>query len=84
MYGEFSVNKEIKFFGFGKNVLSRDLLVSLWMYVLDDISLVPLFLSNVIGANKSIICLIERIAESTASLLKTLSYDLTTSTAASA
>lgn len=35
--------------------------------------LVPLFLSNVLGANKSLIGLIEGIAESTASLLKVFS-----------
>ncbi|MGB9715236.1 MAG: MFS transporter [Thermodesulfovibrionales bacterium] len=66
--------KKKKFFGFGKNVFVAGL-VSFFMDVSSEMiyPLVPLFLSNVLGVNKSIIGLIEGIAESTASLLKTFS-----------
>lgn len=68
------MNKERKFFGFGKNVFFAGL-VSFFMDVSSEMiyPLVPLFLANVIGVNKSIIGLIEGIAESTASLLKVFS-----------
>ena len=63
-----------KYFGFGKNVFVAGL-VSFFMDVSSEMiyPLVPLFLSNVLGVNKSIIGLIEGIAESTASLLKVFS-----------
>lgn len=63
-----------KFFGFGKNVFVAGL-VSFFMDVSSEMiyPLVPLFLSNVLGVNKSVIGLIEGIAESTASLLKVIS-----------
>jgi MFS family permease len=63
-----------KFFGFGKNVFIAGL-VSFFMDVSSEMiyPLVPLFLANVLGVNKSIIGLIEGIAESTASLLKVFS-----------
>ncbi len=62
------------FLGFGKNVFVTGL-VSFFMDVSSEMiyPLVPLFLSNVLGANKSLIGLIEGIAESTASLLKVFS-----------
>ena len=62
------------YFGFGKNVFVAGL-VSFFMDVSSEMiyPLVPLFLSNVLGVNKSIIGLIEGIAESTASLLKVFS-----------
>ncbi|WP_457552157.1 MFS transporter [Desulfobacula sp.] len=65
---------EKKFFGFGKNVTIAGL-VSFFMDVSSEMiyPLVPLFLANVIGVNKSVIGLIEGIAESTASLLKVFS-----------
>jgi MFS family permease len=68
------VNKEIKFFGFGRNVFVAGL-VSFFMDVSSEMiyPLVPLFLANVLGVNKSVIGLIEGVAESTASLLKTFS-----------
>jgi len=63
-----------KFFGFGKNVTVAGF-VSFFMDVSSEMiyPLVPLFLANVIGVNKSVIGLIEGIAESTASLLKVFS-----------
>jgi len=63
-----------KYFGFGRNVFIAGL-VSFFMDVSSEMiyPLVPLFLSNVLGVNKSIIGLIEGIAESTASLLKIFS-----------
>ena len=63
-----------KFFGFGKNVFVAGL-VSFFMDVSSEMiyPIVPLFLSNVLGVNKSVIGLIEGIAESTASLLKVFS-----------
>jgi len=65
---------EKKFFGFGKNVFVAGL-VSFFMDISSEMiyPLVPLFLSNVLGVNKSVIGLIEGIAESTASLLKVFS-----------
>ena len=68
------MNKEIRFFGFGKNVFVAGL-VSFFMDVSSEMiyPLVPLFLVNVFGVNKSVIGLIEGIAESTASLLKVFS-----------
>jgi MFS family permease len=63
-----------KFFGFGKNVTIAGL-VSFFMDVSSEMiyPLVPLFLANMLGVNKSVIGLIEGIAESTASLLKVFS-----------
>ena len=68
------MNKGIRFFGFGKNVFVAGL-VSFFMDVSSEMiyPLVPLFLANVLGVNKSVIGLIEGVAESTASLLKTFS-----------
>ncbi len=63
-----------RFFGFGKNVVVSGF-VSFFMDVSSEMiyPLVPLFLANILGANKSVIGLIEGIAESTASLLKVFS-----------
>jgi MFS family permease len=63
-----------KFLGFGKNVTVAGF-VSFFMDVSSEMiyPLVPLFLANVIGVNKSVIGLIEGIAEATASLLKVFS-----------
>jgi MFS family permease len=68
------MEKEKKIFGFGKNVTIAGL-VSFFMDVSSEMiyPLVPLFLANVLGVNKSVIGLIEGIAESTASLLKVFS-----------
>jgi MFS family permease len=68
------VIRKRKFFGFGKNVFVAGL-VSFFMDVSSEMiyPLVPLFLANVLGVNKSVIGLIEGIAESTASLLKVFS-----------
>ncbi len=65
---------ERKIFGFGKNVFVAGL-VSFFMDVSSEMiyPLVPLFLANVLGVNKSVVGLIEGIAESTASLLKVFS-----------
>lgn len=69
-----TMNKQRRFFGFGKNVFFTGL-VSFFMDVSSEMiyPLVPLFLANVLGVNKSLIGLIEGIAESTASLLKVFS-----------
>ncbi len=66
--------KDKRFFGFGRNVFVSGL-VSFFMDISSEMiyPLVPLFLANVLGINKSIIGLIEGIAESTASLLKVFS-----------
>ena len=63
-----------KYFGLGKNVFFTGL-VSFFMDVSSEMiyPLVPLFLANVLGVNKSMIGLIEGTAESTASLLKVFS-----------
>jgi MFS family permease len=63
-----------KFFGFGKNVTVAGL-VSFFMDISSEMiyPLVPLFLANVLGVNKSVIGLIEGIAEATASMLKVFS-----------
>ena len=68
------MEKEKKIFGFGKNVTIAGL-VSFFMDISSEMiyPLVPLFLANVLGVNKSVIGLIEGIAESTASLLKVFS-----------
>lgn len=68
------MEKRKDFLGLGKNVFVTGL-VSFFMDVSSEMiyPLVPLFLSNVLGANKSLIGLIEGIAESTASLLKVFS-----------
>lgn len=69
-----AVSRERTFFGFGRNVFFTGL-VSFFMDVSSEMiyPLVPLFLANVLGINKSLIGLIEGIAESTASLLKVFS-----------
>ena len=61
-------------FGINKNVLSLGL-VSLFTDISSQMifPLIPLFLSNVLGAGKGIIGLIEGVAESTASVLKVFS-----------
>lgn len=68
------LKQEKTFFGFGKNVFFTGL-VSFFMDVSSKMiyPLVPLFLANVLGVNKSMIGLIEGLAESTASLLKIFS-----------
>jgi MFS family permease len=68
------VEKDRKFFGFGRNVFFAAV-VSFFMDVSSEMiyPLIPLFLSNILGINKSVIGLIEGIAESTASLLKVFS-----------
>lgn len=68
------MKKNRNYFGFGKNVFVTGL-VSFFMDVSSEMiyPLVPIFLSNVLGVNKSVIGLIEGIAESTASLLKVFS-----------
>ena len=62
------------YFGLGRNVFAAGL-VSFFMDVSSEMvyPLVPLFLANVLGVNKSVIGLIEGIAESTSSLLKVFS-----------
>jgi len=66
--------KFIGYFGLERNVFAAGL-VSFFMDVSSEMvyPLVPLFLANVLGVNKSVIGLIEGIAESTASLLKVFS-----------
>src|SRR4030065_119199 len=68
------MKKRKKVFGFGRNVFFAGL-VSFFMDISSEMiyPLVPLFLANVFGVNKSVIGLIEGIAESTASLLKVFS-----------
>jgi len=68
------LKKEKTYFGFTKNVFFTGL-VSFFMDVSSEMiyPLVPLFLANVLGVNKSMIGLIEGLAESTASLLKVFS-----------
>src|SRR4030043_958975 len=68
------MKKRKKLFGFGRNVFVAGL-VSFFMDVSSEMvyPLVPLFLANFLGVNKSIIGLIEGVAESTASLLKVFS-----------
>ncbi len=63
-----------RYFGFSKNVAVAGF-VSFFMDISSEMiyPLVPLFLANVLGVNKSVIGLIEGIAESTASLLKVFS-----------
>ncbi len=64
----------MNFFGLKKNVFFAGV-VSFFMDVSSEMiyPLVPLFLANVLGVNKSFIGLIEGVAESTASLLKAFS-----------
>jgi MFS family permease len=68
------MNKESNLFGFQRNVFFAGL-VSFFMDVSSEMiyPLVPLFLANALGVNKSVIGLIEGVAESTASLLKVFS-----------
>ena len=62
------------FHGFGRNVYAAGF-VSLFMDISSEMvySLVPLFLANSLGVNKSIIGFIEGVAESTASVLRAFS-----------
>ncbi len=73
-HAEVLMKENRKFFGFGKNVTITGL-VSFFMDISSEMiyPLVPLFLANVLGVNKSVIGLIEGVAESTASLLKVFS-----------
>jgi MFS family permease len=66
--------KDRRHFGFGKNVGVAGL-VSFFMDISSEMiyPIVPLFLANVLRVDKSVIGLIEGIAESTASLLKVFS-----------
>jgi MFS family permease len=68
------MKRERAFFGLDKNVFFAGM-VSFFMDVSSEMiyPLVPLFLANALGINKSLIGLIEGIAESTASLLKVFS-----------
>ncbi len=68
------MKKEGSFFGLSRNVFFTGL-VSFFMDVSSEMiyPLVPLFLAGVLGVNKSVIGLIEGIAESVASLLKVFS-----------
>jgi len=68
------MKRQKTFFGLHKNVFSAGL-ASFCMDVSSEMiyPLVPLFLANVLGVNKSVIGLIEGIAEATASLLKVFS-----------
>jgi|GEM_PF-3113160 len=63
-----------KILGFEKNVFFTGL-VSFFMDINSEMvyPLVPLFLANTLGVNKSVIGLIEGVAEATASLLKVFS-----------
>ncbi|MEI6692342.1 MAG: MFS transporter [Chlorobium sp.] len=63
-----------KFFGLGNNVFYTGL-VSFFMDVSSEMiyPLLPLYLANMLGVNKSLIGLIEGTAESTASLIKVFS-----------
>lgn len=65
---------EKKIFGFGRNIFFTGL-VSFCMDMSSEMiyPLIPLFLANSLGVNKSMIGLIEGLAESTASLLKVFS-----------
>src|SRR3990172_6000089 len=64
----------MKFFSLGRNVYVAGF-VSLLMDISSEMvcPLLPLFLSSVLGVNKSVIGLIEGIAESTASVLRVFS-----------
>jgi len=67
-------NNNKKFLGLQRNVFTLG-----WVSFFMDVSsemiypLMPLFLTNILGVNKTIVGLIEGIAESTASLLKVVS-----------
>jgi len=63
-----------KIFGFSKNVFYTGL-VSFFMDISSEMiyPLMPLFLANVLGVNKSMIGAIEGVAEATASILKVFS-----------
>ena len=69
-----SMREQKSYFGFGSNVFFSGL-VSFCMDVSSEMiyPLVPLFLASVLGVNKSMIGLIEGVAEATASLLKVFS-----------
>ena len=73
MCGLYMTNQK-RYFGLGENVFFTGL-VSFFMDVSSEMiyPLIPLFLANVLGVNKSMIGLIEGIAESTASFLKVFS-----------
>src|SRR4030042_6995098 len=71
---EFNMKNKSSFFGFSRNVFFTGL-VSFFMDISSEMiyPLLPIFLANVLGVNKSIIGLIEGVAESSASLLKVFS-----------
>jgi len=71
---ELKKDNKKKYFGFGKNIFFAGA-VSFFMDISSEMiyPLVPLFLANVLGVNKSLIGLIEGVVESTASLLKVFS-----------
>jgi MFS family permease len=73
MYNK-QMDKSKKYRGFDRNVVVTGL-VSFFMDFSSEMiyPLVPLFLANVLGVNKSVIGLIEGIAEATASLLRVFS-----------
>lgn len=66
--------REKRYLGLNKNVFFAGL-VSFFMDISSEMvyPLVPLFLANILGVNKSVIGLIEGIAEASASLLKVFS-----------
>ncbi|HEX8947903.1 MAG TPA: MFS transporter [Dissulfurispiraceae bacterium] len=68
------MDQDRKLFGFERNVFFAGL-VSFFMDVSSEMiyPLVPLFLANILGVNKSVIGLIEGVAEATASVLKVFS-----------
>jgi MFS family permease len=68
------MRKDKRFFGFDRNVIVTGF-VSFFMDFSSEMiyPLVPLFLSNILGVNKSAIGLIEGIAESTASIVRVFS-----------
>lgn len=68
------MSKEFKIFGLTRNVFAAGL-VSLFMDISSEMiyPVLPLFMANVLGVNKSVIGLVEGVAESTASLLKVFS-----------
>ena len=74
MSNEFQSSRKGVFSGFGRNVWVTGL-VSFFMDISSEMgySRVPLFLVNTLGASKSVVGLIEGIAESTASVLRVFS-----------
>jgi MFS family permease len=70
----FNMKNKNSFFGFSRNVFFTGL-VSFFMDISSEMiyPLVPIFLASVLGVNKSVIGLVEGVAESTASILKVFS-----------